>query len=1555
MLPPQGSAGAFGKGVELVKTYVPKYIRSLTCPDDGLESGETQTEAFDRMMLSIKTGIPFIQEEDMVLSMIDISGYSKVASALAVLGKFSSELLAQNLMSVVDNFSGDVIKFLGDAILVTFTRIGEESIERVALRAAACCSRCLIEHRYYKIKLEEKLRRSSLANKDEELAKSTDLRLSLHIGILLGRFQHIIVGDWHHRLEYCINGDALSDLSSLMDGTTAAINVEEGEMAMNNAVAKAIKSFVDWPERFSDHVHNSLNFEVLNIEYHHDAFHSIGTYFHQPRKPSKLEARKDRNDSVITTSSVLHEWDSSAMQFASSNAKYSSFDYRAKLSSMYEGLPDPLCRFVNTSLLSRLATTGPSNFRADYRRISVLFAKLKGKFHVGKSQEIIVAFMESVTACTGVFQHFSIDDKGQNLLAFFGLPPFAHENSALFAVKAAVGFEKHFKGAKTGLPSISVGTGDCLNELIGTSERKEIFVMGDFINVAARLLSIQSELAHIMLDNDTKELISKDFACVHVGNVKLKGKENAIAVWGLPGGVTNLRQASVRAKPPTEYIGYQTETTRLLDGYFSWKSTKESFWAVVQGESGTGKSSLMLKLSNEIKNNGSQLLVARGSEVEQLTTYFGIQPILCYILRIATKNSYGILRSSSLHQSATLPRKRSDSVATGSSKLTSLGKGKDYSLQDFESLLVECGENPIYAPLLAETLPWLKFPCVEAVEKLSIPAKNRIVSSIFLKLLSSFIGKEDCVLVIDDAQWIDSVSVGIFEQLALSQASFCCLVFSRPIDETTENGLQKIVALPTVSNLQLYGLGMNDAVLLMARILKVYRVDDEIANGRSTEARRTNQMLAIFSSTNGNVIQVQMICESVSSLRNSLFDEPANCRGVKDPGLLESIVLGSSVTIISSQLDRLLPEFQKLLKYSSILGQYFSLDDVAYLCQPEEISSDSLVKLIEENDQFQYLNFRPLNEAEDIADNKILCNFRHIRIMHAIYESISVAERTALHQRVAELYEQIVTEDPTSRKQLLPSLHHHHSKTSNVEKMVAFGEECGDIHFDAGYFKEASVYFSKCVDYWEKLGKGTLPKYQDGRILSKFAYCLAFPLTSLERGVQIAVEALKLAGEAWIADETQIVGMLKKDLVRFAKFWMRSKQGRKEIRFTKKVDKSLYRDWYPKIRYSFFALNTAALCDGSMKVELKVLILLKSLIFALTEAESNTDEIFSILYCFIYGLVNNPSKPGIWLARYFSKRAKRVLPKCAKSIVDKYMLYGAAEMYMDNNPESSIRAFQEFLEYSIETSKLTNIVRSFVWGWGANMCKGNLDIPTVYKQPQLKELIREDPVWMCVSMYGPMTCAFMTGNCELFSEYLNFHRSVIKIIPEKSLALIQVHCSLFELMGQIMLSSPEETIIEVLGRTFKECNPFMAREPDVSFSYSLVFCVLSIPNRMTERLKELMREGVASKIDMYRANSVQGHFSNFNYFMIQAAGFQLGICKPPTTFARFLRSRQPEWKEGGCFQFLEVLGHAILAVHLPRLKPKSVAVEDIATRLHKYGAVLLELWVRSISPTLRNE
>ncbi|KAJ3099693.1 hypothetical protein HDU97_002862 [Phlyctochytrium planicorne] len=1355
-------------GFTPLQAYVPKYVRSLTSPD-----GDSTTKGICSDMLSlVKEGKPFLQQEDFVVAMIDISGYSTVVSALTVLGKFSSELISQSvgsylrkIMRVVDEYSGDVLKFLGDAILVTFRRLSTgEDMEKVSLRAAACCAECLLEHEEHIINLEE-FTRNRTFSASEEMTIKRNFTLSLHIGLLLGTFKHVILGSYDNRLEYCIYGESLSELSMLLENTVA------GEVAFSGTFAAALqKNLPGLNYLNSKGPPGSL---IVNVKTHRDNLSSIYELYSDL---FQFQSSARRGTEFATYPRIQEIRSNSVVDPPIANTNSND----ASPANLADQLPDPLYRFVNTSFLSRLLASGNFSFRPDYRRVSVVFAKLTGEFNPDSVQGSISAFIDAVNY-----------------------------------------HEKH--------------TDHSLTRILHFSLQKR--------RSAARLLSWKPGSGNIFLDDETKKLISEDFECCDMGSLKVKGKEAPIQVWCLATVFEpKLKQDYTKIAPETTFLGYEREISNLLEGYYAWKG---------QGE--------------DILSQETNILMARGSEVEQWTQFFGLQPILCHILKL----SRNFLSLDQGHV-------RSGSESIASSKATNSGKGLDYSLQEFENLLVECGENPQYASLLSQILPWLKYSHIESVERLSTPSKNKIISSLFLKVLMHFLSKEDCVLILDDAQWIDSASISVYSQLFHQQGRHYCLIFSRPITSDVENGLNQIIGLPLVTNIQINGMSKEDAILFMSRILKAPRIRQEIYD-------------PVYDRTNGNIIQTQMICQSLFSQKDKIFLEPLTCHGIKNPTLFESIVFGSSASVISSQLDRLSSEFQRLLVNASALGQYFSLEDVEYLFQPDVVTVQGLVEIIEECDIFKYLSFtvNGLDAGVEATVGKTFCSFRHIKVMYAIYDSISVADRTSLHEKIAILYESMAVEDARAKRQLLPSLHHHYSKTSNILKIIEYGEACGDVHFFAAVYREARVYYTKCVEYWKGSSSSgvIINAFQKGRILSKLSYCMTLPLVSLEMGREYGMEALKLAGEEFGTDTEKIKIIVKKDLKRFLRFWVLSKQGRKDINFRNPKERKVYKEWHPNIRFALLAMNTGALSDTTMSSEMKMMILLKSVIYALSEAASNPIQVVAVFNYLIMGLYSSPSKGRVIMARYFSKRMRRIVSKCPREVAEYMLLFGIAEIYLNGNLTAGIKAVNEFFEYVTEIRKLSSIVRSYIWAWPAWLAKGDLQVPTISAHPLLPDLQLEDPVYICLAMNGALTCQFLMGNHQAFLECLEFLQESIRLVPAKLIGIAPVHHNIFKLMGCLLVTENETKTSALLKKAFSECNDGIGVQPDVAFVYSLVACLLALPRKIPSAVVQALTEIVISKLELYKKLSCQGPITNFSYFMMQSAAFALGKSKAPTKLA----------------------------------------------------------------------
>ena len=215
---------------------------------------------------------------------------------------------------------------------------------------------------------------------------------------------------------------------------------------------------------------------------------------------------------------------------------------REKLSQLFgEYVSDA----VRDHLLKQLAEA-----RGERARVAVLFSDLRGFTTLSEKltpQELMERLNEYFDVMVAAIRkNGGRVDKfiGDAVMAVFGglLPV---ENPSESAVAAAVDMrralaELNARWTAQGRPTIDNGIGVHVGEVIqgpiGSKDRKEFGVIGDVVNTASRLESASKELGKPIVLSGTvhAELPeARKAQVVDLGEVKLKGKENAVKVWGI--------------------------------------------------------------------------------------------------------------------------------------------------------------------------------------------------------------------------------------------------------------------------------------------------------------------------------------------------------------------------------------------------------------------------------------------------------------------------------------------------------------------------------------------------------------------------------------------------------------------------------------------------------------------------------------------------------------------------------------------------------------------------------------------------------------------------------------------------------------------------------------------------------------------------------------------------------------------------------------------------------------------------------------------------------------
>ncbi len=180
------------------------------------------------------------------------------------------------------------------------------------------------------------------------------------------------------------------------------------------------------------------------------------------------------------------------------------------------------------------------------RKVTVLFADIVAftKVVENRDPEQIVAILnELFTFFTEIiFKHGGIIDKfiGDCVMAVFGAP-YGDKDDAINAVYAADEMKRWLEVGNArwekelGMPievGMGIHTGEALAGNIGSQKRMEYTVIGDTVNVAARLETL-ARPGQILMTAETVAEVEDEFECVSLGMHALQGREHTIELFML--------------------------------------------------------------------------------------------------------------------------------------------------------------------------------------------------------------------------------------------------------------------------------------------------------------------------------------------------------------------------------------------------------------------------------------------------------------------------------------------------------------------------------------------------------------------------------------------------------------------------------------------------------------------------------------------------------------------------------------------------------------------------------------------------------------------------------------------------------------------------------------------------------------------------------------------------------------------------------------------------------------------------------------------------------------
>jgi adenylate cyclase len=204
-------------------------------------------------------------------------------------------------------------------------------------------------------------------------------------------------------------------------------------------------------------------------------------------------------------------------------------------------------RFVAKDVYDQLMAD-PSRARlgGERRDMTVLFADIRGFTtftESGKAEEVVAQLNEYFSRMVGVlFEHRGTVDKfvGDMVMALFGAP-LADPEHADHAAEAALHMlralgDLNREWAASGRPVLDIGiglnTGEMVAGNIGSDTIMSYTVIGDAVNLAARLESLNKEYgAHIIVSEATRSRLKGRYDMKPLGTVTVKGRTEPVAIF----------------------------------------------------------------------------------------------------------------------------------------------------------------------------------------------------------------------------------------------------------------------------------------------------------------------------------------------------------------------------------------------------------------------------------------------------------------------------------------------------------------------------------------------------------------------------------------------------------------------------------------------------------------------------------------------------------------------------------------------------------------------------------------------------------------------------------------------------------------------------------------------------------------------------------------------------------------------------------------------------------------------------------------------------------------
>ena len=792
-----------------VSTYLPRYLvnEQLRDPQPGRVSG---------------------QFRQATIMFADISGFTAMSERLSRRGEEGAEKITNivgdyftAMLDITTSQGGDLLKFGGDALLVAF--FGDEHAIN-GCRAGAQMQQAIA--RFHQV---------------EAFGETFSLKMTVGLGSGLLFTANLGTTE---KMEYTAMGEALARMAHAED------QAEGGEIFVDEATYRAVKARVGVEETR----------DGCYLVTHVEGSESPGDRF-----------------STLETAPQLRGDDLSAL-VAHIEETVACLD--ALVPFLPPGLLDIL-RFDPARMASRE--------KGEFRPVTTMFANFYGieeiisRLGPGKVAETMAILNTHFSTMQEIIQRYGgVVDKvdsyvvGHRIMALFGAPR-AHVDDPERAVRAAWEMQAAmaaFDELETSAgvfalkQRVGINSGRVFAGNIGSDARHEYSVMGDEVNLTARLMSAAQE-GQVLISHSTAAQVGKRFRLNEKEPVRVKGKSLPVPNYAVQGIASDQYEAELPARR-SPLIGRDEEWETV------WRVARQAARGNLQvldihGEMGLGKSRVVEELIDHWNGRGGITLFAGCPSYGRHTPYAPWVIILRQLFGLRDDDS---------------DQERREKI---SGRLVAA--------------------NPEWAEWAALVAHLLGVPMEESnlLKSLDPKLRQQNLQRIVASLIASEAKYHPTLLAIDDIQWIDEPSLALLNRLTAHlrfRPLLVCVTY-RPEEPPDLTSAQQ----PNYTAVALGGLSAESSLALLESQLPT---TPEMPAQIKELILKNAQGIPLFI-----VEMAHALIESYLSYdaESDVYHARADLERVQVPDTISRVIL--------SRLDRLDEQSRNMLKVASVIGREF--------------------------------------------------------------------------------------------------------------------------------------------------------------------------------------------------------------------------------------------------------------------------------------------------------------------------------------------------------------------------------------------------------------------------------------------------------------------------------------------------------------------------------------------------------------------------------------------------------------------------------------------------------